>query len=1272
MNKILKSIAILLVLFTLTGIASADVSGVSADDAANGTNYDVTVSWTGTLADTTLGNFTITIEGTTVPSAQTNSSNTHKFENIVLSAATYTVNVTDDSGNYATGTFVIEAAPVEAPDVANVHTMSDSTDTHFNVSWDTWTPTGSETLELYNGTGWEDVTALTSLLVKGNTTGDTNIVFRANNSGTVSDNATELTVKPVGFSSESAANSIVWTLSNYTHYTYTVTDSSDNTVSDLSFESGTGKLTASNLVSDAEYTIKVRGNNSSDFGLSYTNKASTSEALPPAFLNRTQMASDNTGIFDTDGKTPKDLKIENDTAFNLKATADDESDFKWELTYYNTADATNVAEKDQSKNNVLTDTFSWKPTKIGKYTLKLTVNANGSATPTETLTWNIEVSAKTTGDRIWDASLNMPTTYNWTARSFSGFYYDLDTGEGSEWMTIRDIGRTIDEGDIEYKTTTSNVSFAYDEWNEYQIVGFMGDKYYAGYGSDSLMKNGNLSKVLIDSDESGNYRVGQYLALEEGYAIKLEQIDVNGNAARLIVEKDGKQVGDGVVNASGGNKTFVYEKNISNTKVPFIMIHVNNVFMGSESSLVTIDGIFQISDKLLRLESGSKIDKMEIETVSGDTITMSSSERVSLNRDSEVTLMGKMKFVVADSDTLRFAPVIEYTDPGIYEIRGTVSDFSNSEYISKVWTPQNFEGFYYDINDDITNSERIEIKTELSNSSRRINDGDLTYTATATIVDYEYETWGNYNVIGFMGEKYYAGTGGSLLKNGNLSKVLVDTDERRNVYLNQAIALEEGVSVRAAQIDVNGNAAQLFIEKDGKTLYSEIVRSGNDLNYSKKIGSGSENTTFVRVHVDSVFMGSESSIVSISGIFQASEQLTRIEDGTAYGEMEVTSVTATNIALENRRSITLSQDNDVEFMKVGNSTMYFKVGNNDTLRFAPVVEKEIGSTDPLKVRLSNSTVVAGETVTITAEDRGVTIEGVTITINGSTIGTTNASGQINYTTNAVGTFRINAEKSGYTAGNSSLTVNEKLVNMTVRVSPDPMYFGMVGTIKATDSLNGSTISDAAVYVSGENVGRTNSAGEFNYTFNKTGNLTITVAKEKYINGSTNVNISQEVAFAYSNFVRSPDEPTAKRNIKLEFNVTNNGIKNGSHEVALVLKDSGGNVIDSDNSTVSVNTGQTKSVSLSVKAPEAGNYTLTLNETDSNRTIDLPSGISSVSVGEAKFGSTILYAFIGFLGIVVLVAAAIIAYLFGVKGANRNNYKIVASDVVEDLKSKFRK
>ncbi|WP_292352693.1 S-layer protein domain-containing protein, partial [Methanomethylovorans sp. PtaU1.Bin093] len=46
------------------------------------------------------------------------------------------------------------------------------------------------------------------------------------------------------------------------------------------------------------------------------------------------------------------------------------------------------------------------------------------------------VPSNSTGNRIWDENLNLSVEYTWTPQSFSGFYYNVNTGEGSENLTV--------------------------------------------------------------------------------------------------------------------------------------------------------------------------------------------------------------------------------------------------------------------------------------------------------------------------------------------------------------------------------------------------------------------------------------------------------------------------------------------------------------------------------------------------------------------------------------------------------------------------------------------------------------------------------------------------------------------------------------------------------------------------------------------------------------------------------------------------------------------
>ncbi len=63
---------------------------------------------------------------------------------------------------------------------------------------------------------------------------------------------------------------------------------------------------------------------------------------------------------------------------------------------------------------------------------------------------------------------------------------------------------------------------------------------------------------------------------------------------------------------------------------------------------------------------------------------MRNSDSISLSKGNTIDIMGKLSFVVADANKLRFAPIVKTTEPGIYELRGTVHD---EKFDTFVWTP---------------------------------------------------------------------------------------------------------------------------------------------------------------------------------------------------------------------------------------------------------------------------------------------------------------------------------------------------------------------------------------------------------------------------------------------------------------------------------------------------------------------------------------------------------------------------------------------------------
>ncbi len=717
----------------------------------------------------------------------------------------------------------------------------------------------------------------------------------------------------------------------------------------------------------------------------------------------------------------------------------------------------------KTQDGVTSSLYEFKESNSGSYTLKAVVTDPSGNYDAVTKTWNVTVQSKyySSGNRIWDEGLGLSRTYTWNAQSYSGFYYDLDSGVSSEEMTIKDIGRNIDSGNIEYITRPTETDFEYKGWGgSYQIIGFMAEKYFAGYNDNttiesvddvSLISDGVLAKILIDSDDKASAYSGDSFELEDGYALNIVEVDVNGNSVWVQLEKDGDVVDDNFISSG---QDYVYETEVGEAEdVPIIIIHFGTVFAGTETSAVFIQGIFQVSDTYVELASGDSFGEMEVTSLSSNEIKMKNEDDISLDKGDTIDLMGKIQIQVADDSTLRFAPpILDTSEEGIYELRGTVYDKDVDGDSLPTWTPLNFEGFYYSIDEGI-GTEQLEIK-ELKD--RTIPDGALVYTSRPQPVQFEHKSWGgNFTVVGFMAKKYFAGyppegaVGGkiddvSLLSDSVLSEVLTDSDDKRSMYSGDSFELEEGYSLNILEVDINGNSVWVQLEKDGDVVDDDFITSGADYVYETELGEA-EDIPVIIVHFGTVFAGTETSAVFIEGIFQISDEYIEINSGDTFDEMEITSVSSDSITMKNEDSIGLGEDETVDVM----GDVKFKTADDKTLRFYPPfveVETESNSSRELKINLPGE-VIIGDTINIEVTAADNPIEGITVKVNTTSLGKTNADGIVEYTAEEEGTFKITAEKDGYTTANKNMKVIPPKEKMSLNITPETVYVGDTITIE---------------------------------------------------------------------------------------------------------------------------------------------------------------------------------------------------------------------------------
>jgi S-layer protein (TIGR01567 family) len=784
----------------------------------------------------------------------------------------------------------------------------------------------------------------------------------------------------------------------------------------------------------------------------------------------------------------------------------------------------------------------------------------------------------------------MSTTYEWNAKTFSGFFYDLETGFSSETMTITDISRTIGDGKLVYRTEPVESNFEHSGWGKYQVIGFMAEKYFAGYTSNttidgldsvSLISSGQLSKVLIDNDDKKSVYSGSSLTLEDGYKLNIVQVDKNGDKVFVTLTKDGDELDSGIISGSGD---YVYKTDLGDSDdVVVVAVRFTSIFSGTESNAVTIQGIFQISEDYVELEDGGSYGKMEITGFSNDYIEMKNDGSISLSKGKTIDIMGKIKFIVADSNTLRFAPFVDMSSPGKYELRGTVA-----EGIEKLtWTPLNFEGFYYDIDEGIQ-TEKLELKDI---NDRSIPKNQLVYTSTPAQVSFEHSGWGNFSVIGFMAEKYFAGypsgafgssSSVDIISDGLLSKVLIDEDDKKSVYSGSSLILEEGYTLNIVQVDKNGDKVMVTLTKDGKEVDTSIISGSGTYLYETDLGD-SDDVPLIAIHFDSIFSGTESNAVFVKGIFQISEDYLEIEDGDTFGKMEVTGIGG-SITMSNKDSISLSKGKSIALM----GDISINVADSSTVRYYPYVEVTTAPSQTLSVSLDKSIATKGDKVTVTVTSRGAAVSDATVKAGTSTIGKTGDEGTLVYTASTIGKLKITAEKEGYASGSSELEVispDDDSRKIIIEVSPEEVYEGSSVTFFVLKAIGGDAIEGATVSYDGKSIGSTSSDGTVTYTVTNYGVHKLTAVKSGFLDASMNLEVKELAAkFEFTNLAITPLDVKQGKEATISVDVKNVGTAAGNYTVDLKVNDT---VVGTK--TVSLGIGESETLEFKHAEKEPGTY-----------------------------------------------------------------------------------
>ena len=162
---------------------------------------------------------------------------------------------------------------------------------------------------------------------------------------------------------------------------------------------------------------------------------------------------------------------------------------------------------------------------------------------------------------------------------------------------------------------------------------------------------------------------------------------------------------------------------------------------------------------------------------------------------------------------------------------------------------------------------------------------NIKYTTAPVFQEYDYD-WkddgtnsSGYALIGFFAEPYVA-LGPSNLNNtsalssgidaAKIAKLVIDTDDKHSLRVGETLELGSGYSLILSQLDISGTKAYIKLMYNGTEINSGIVNAASDVGGDWIIDLpvlGKSDVQVMRLHVSSIYLGTESGLVDIDSIW---------------------------------------------------------------------------------------------------------------------------------------------------------------------------------------------------------------------------------------------------------------------------------------------------------------------------------------------------------------------------------------------------------------------
>ena len=227
---------------------------------------------------------------------------------------------------------------------------------------------------------------------------------------------------------------------------------------------------------------------------------------------------------------------------------------------------------------------------------------------------------------------------------------------------------------------------------------------------------------------------------------------------------------------------------------------------------------------------------------------------------------------------------------------------------SGIWRANDFGWFFYDLDKD-QGGEELGIDMQ----GRTAEKGHIVYSSKTWSHRFEYEPWGSFHEVAFLGKPYLAGYPKSSftdeinsLDKGEIRAVLIDDDRTQTLNINSTLTLQQGYVLAAAEVSEKKSAVNFVLLRNGKPVYASVVSIGDTFVYKVN------EVPVILVHLANAMRGGNEGFAEVDGVFQVSDvPYIKLFEGGLLGNMKLTDISEEGMEFQNNISLTFIRNSEI-------------------------------------------------------------------------------------------------------------------------------------------------------------------------------------------------------------------------------------------------------------------------------------------------------------------------------------------------------------------------